>query len=116
MRTIFAVLGIAAISACTSSGEPSASVEVSDSAGVTIVDSHEPALNSCALFSKKVLVFLSSPVSLLTDFGSSGQPGPHIWFPESSFDKLAASPILYRTQVAVPWQICKLYNREQDKV
>ncbi len=42
MRTIFAVLGIAAISACTSAGESSASVEVSDSAGVTIVDNHEP--------------------------------------------------------------------------
>jgi hypothetical protein len=43
MRTIFAVLvGIAAISACSSAGGSSTSVEVSDSAGVKIVRSHEP--------------------------------------------------------------------------
>ncbi len=43
MRTIFAVfVGIAVMSACRPAGESSASVEVSDSAGVTIVDSHEP--------------------------------------------------------------------------
>jgi hypothetical protein len=44
MRAIFAVfVGIAAVGACTPAGEPAASVDVSDSAGVTIVDSDEPS-------------------------------------------------------------------------